>query len=150
YDYTHDLLREVAYTELSPVRRRFLHRRIGRALEELHSGDLESVSGRLAAHYDAAGMPEPAIRHYQVAAAVAGRRYADDEAAGLIRRALELCRDFPESARRDEQELELLVALGPSLHIVLGYSPPEVGETYARALELLERRGGNSHVLEVL
>ncbi|MCU1260978.1 MAG: repeat:Bacterial transcriptional activator domain:Tetratricopeptide 4, partial [Bryobacterales bacterium] len=38
YDFTHDRLREVAYAELSPVRRRFLHRRIARALEELHSG----------------------------------------------------------------------------------------------------------------
>ena len=37
YDFTHDRLREVAYAELSPVRRRFLHRRIARALEELHA-----------------------------------------------------------------------------------------------------------------
>ena len=30
YDYTHDLLREVAYSELSPIRRRSLHRRVAR------------------------------------------------------------------------------------------------------------------------
>ena len=62
YDFTHDRLREVTYAELSPVRRRFLHRRIARALEELHAATLESVSGQLAAHYEAAGMAEPAIR----------------------------------------------------------------------------------------
>src|SRR5439155_624145 len=74
YDYTHDLLREVAYAELSPVRRRFLHRRAGRALEELHAGGLEPVSGLLAAHYEAAGMPDEAIRHYLSAAGVARRQ----------------------------------------------------------------------------
>ena len=50
YDFTHDRLREVAYAELSPVRRRFLHHRIARALEELHEADPESISGQLAAH----------------------------------------------------------------------------------------------------
>ena len=35
YDFTHDLLREVAYSELSPIRRRSLHRRVAVALEEL-------------------------------------------------------------------------------------------------------------------
>ena len=48
YDFTHDRLREVTYAELSPVRRRFLHRRIALALEELHGAALESVSGQLA------------------------------------------------------------------------------------------------------
>src|SRR4029077_8174546 len=80
YDFTHDRLREVAYAELSPVRRRFLHRRIAIALEELHPANPESVSGRLAAHYDAAGVAEPAIHHYVEAAEEARHRYADAEA----------------------------------------------------------------------
>ena len=122
YDYTHDLLREVAYTELSPVRRRSLHRRVARALEELYAPDLEGVSGWLAAHYDAAGMAEQAIRCYRAAASVAKQRFADVEAADLLRRALRLCRDFPETAKRDQEELELLVTLGPSLVTTHGFS----------------------------
>ena len=82
YDFTHDRLREVTYAELSPVRRRFLHRRIAIALEELHPANPESVSGQLAAHYEAAGVAEPAIHHYVEAAEVARHRYADAEAAG--------------------------------------------------------------------
>ena len=68
YDYTHDLLREVAYSELSPIRQRSLHRRLARALEELYAPHLEGISARLAAHYDAAGMAEQAIHFYGVAA----------------------------------------------------------------------------------
>jgi predicted ATPase len=145
YDYTHDLLREVACQELSPIRRRSLHRRVGRALEELHAQDLEAVSGHLAAHYDAAGMAEQSIRFYTVAASVATQRFADAEAADLIRRALQLCRDLPHTTKRDKDEIDLLAMLGPSLFMTHGYSMPEVGETYDRAVMLAERSGDNRH-----
>jgi DNA-binding SARP family transcriptional activator/predicted ATPase len=150
YDFTHDRIREVAYRELSPVRRRFWHRRIARALEELHDADLAPVRGHLAAHYEAAGMPEAAIRHYREAAAVARQRFAGGEEVDLLRRALVLCAQFPESARRDEQELDLLVTLGPALVATQGYAMPEVGELYARALELAERVGRQDQLLPVL
>src|SRR6185436_17237050 len=139
YDYTHDLLREVAYTELSPIRQRTLHRRVARALEELYAPDPADVSAWMAAHYDAAGMAEPAIRYYRTAAFVAKQRFADADAVDLIRRALRLCREFPETAKRDKEELELLATLGPSLVATQGYSMPEVGETFERGL-LLARR----------
>jgi DNA-binding SARP family transcriptional activator/predicted ATPase len=150
YDYTHDLLREVAYTELSPIRRRSLHRRVARALEELNAPEVETVNGWLAAHYDAAGMAEQAIRCYRAAAAVAKQRFADAEAADLIRRALLLCRDFPETAKRDTEELELLVTLGPSLVTTQGYSMQEVGETYERGLLLSRRSGDRKHLFSLL
>ena len=150
YDFTHDLLREVAYAELNPIRRRSLHRRAGRALEELNALDLEGVSGWLAAHYDSAGMAEQAIRYYKVAASVARQRFSDAEAAELIRRALRLCREFPETARRDNEELELLVTLGPSLVTTHGYSMPEVGETYERGLLLSKRLANNKHLFSLL
>jgi predicted ATPase len=150
YDYTHDLLREVAYTELSPIRRRTLHRRLARALEELHAPHLDGIAGRLAAHYDAAGTTEQAIRFYGVAASVARQRFADAESANLLRRALELCHDFPETAKRDKVELELLLALGPSLVTTQGYSMPEVGETYRRGLLLSSRSGDPKYLFSLL
>jgi DNA-binding SARP family transcriptional activator/predicted ATPase len=150
YDYTHDLLREEAYTELGPIRRKALHRRVARALEELYAPDFEDVSGRLAAHYDAAGMAEQSIRYYRIAASAAKQRFADVEAADLIRRALRLCREFPRTAKRDMEELELLVTLGPSLVTTQGYSMPEVGETYQRGLMLSERCGDRKHAFSLL
>jgi DNA-binding SARP family transcriptional activator/predicted ATPase len=140
YDYTHDLLREVAYAELSPVRRRSLHQRVARALEELYTPDLEPISGWLAAHYEAAGRAEEAIRYYRAAASVAKQRFADAEAADLIQRALRLRRDFP----------ELLVTLGPSLVTTHGYSMPEVGEVYERGLLLSKRSGDRKHLFSLL
>jgi predicted ATPase len=136
YDFSHDRLREVAYSGMSPVRRRFCHRRIAQALEEIHAGQTESISGQLASHCEAAGMAGEAIRLYGQAAAVAQRRYADSEAPALLRRALAVCRELPPGRARDAQELGLLSKLGNVLMIAHGYSSPELGETYGRALEL--------------
>jgi predicted ATPase len=68
----------------------------------------------------------------------------------LLRSALRLCRDFPETPKRDEKELELLAALGPSLVVTQGYSSPEVGETYVRGLQLAKPSGGRKHLFTML
>jgi len=139
YDFTHDRLREVARGELSVVRQRYLHRRVARALAEAYGADIESWNGQIGAHFEEAGMADEAIGHYWRAATHARQRYADMEAADLLRRALALCRGFSESGRRLKQELDLLVTLGPALVTTEGYSAAEVGETYQRALDLAGR-----------
>ncbi|MEO8052658.1 MAG: AAA family ATPase [Acidobacteriota bacterium] len=149
YDFTHDRLREVVCGELSLVRERYLHRRVARALAEMYGSDIESWSGQIASHSEQAGMAEEAIEHYQHAASYARRRYADTEAADLLRRALALCRGFPESEHRLKQELDLLVMLGPSLVTTEGYSATEVGATYERALAL-SRRLDDRNILVIL
>lgn len=149
YDFTHDRIRESAEAELSPVRRRYFHKRIAGALEEMHRDNVAGVSVDLAAHYDKAGMPREAIARYREAASVARVRFADKEAAALLRKALDLCGALPDSRRR-EQELDLLVTLGSVLVTTLGYAMPEVGETYARALSLSESLGEKVHLPFVL
>jgi DNA-binding SARP family transcriptional activator/predicted ATPase len=149
YDFTHDRLREVAYAELSLVRQRYWHRRVARALAEVHAADIESWSGQIASHYEQAGMPDEAIEHYRQAGVGARQRYADAEAAGLLRRALVLCRGFPESGHALKRELDLLVTLGPVLITTEGYSAPEVGSTYERALEF-SRRLDNPNIFSIL
>lgn len=149
YDFTHDRFREVAYAELSLVRQRYLHRRVARALSEAYAADIESWNGQIASHLEKAGMAEEAIEYYQRAATHGRRQYADTEAAELLRHALALCREFPESDRRFKQELDLLVMLGPSLVTTEGYSAPEVGATYERALDL-SRRFDNRNIFVIL
>jgi DNA-binding SARP family transcriptional activator/predicted ATPase len=139
YDFTHDRLREVACAELTPVRQRYWQRRVARALAEVYGADIDSWNGQIASHFEQAGMAEEAIEHYWRAATYARHRYADTEAADLLRRALALCRGFSESDKRMRQELDLLVTLGPALVSTEGYSATEVGETYRRALDLSRR-----------
>jgi DNA-binding SARP family transcriptional activator len=80
YDFSHDKLREVAYAGLSAARRRWLHRRVAQALEDVYAGDLDPVSAQVAAHYERAGQPAQAIPYYQRAAEVARRIYGNEAA----------------------------------------------------------------------
>ena len=149
YDFTHDRLREVTCGELTLVRQRYWHRRVARALAEVYGADIENWNGQIASHWEQAGMAEDAIEHYARAAAYARQRYADSEAADLLRRGLALCRGLPESDRRLKRELDLLVTLGSALVTTEGYSAAEVGATYERALDL-SRRFDDRNIFAIL
>ncbi|MEJ2211692.1 MAG: AAA family ATPase, partial [Anaerolineae bacterium] len=71
YDFDHDKVRQLVYDQLSPTRRRYLHRRVAQALESVYGDDLEPVSGRVAVHYERGGRPAEAAAYYRRAAAVA-------------------------------------------------------------------------------
>ena len=90
YDFTHDKLREVAYTSLSAARRRLLHRRIAQALEAEHSHALDGVAGQVAVHYELGGLLAQAVPYYQRAGEAAERVYAHADAIQHFRRALAL------------------------------------------------------------
>jgi len=57
YDFSHDLLREAAYAEVSPPKRWLLHRRIAQGLELLHADDADAVAAQLADQYARGGRP---------------------------------------------------------------------------------------------
>ena len=84
YDFSHDKLREVAYAEVGPARRRLLHRWAAEALETVSASDLDAVSSRLAQHYEQAGMQARAILFYHRAAKSSQRVYAYDDAIGYL------------------------------------------------------------------
>ncbi len=88
YDFTHDRVREVAEAELSPTKRRWLHRQVAQALENLHADTLDEVSGQIAHQYEQAGVPERAIPFYLRAADAAQRVYASDVAINSFHRLL--------------------------------------------------------------
>jgi tetratricopeptide (TPR) repeat protein len=150
YDFTHDKLRDVAYGETSAPQRRRLHRRVAEALVAAHETDLDPVSGRIAAHYESAGLPEQAIPHYSRAAVVAQGVYAHDEAKALAARGLSLLEELPASARRDGWELALQLVLAPSYRVRLGWAAPELGRVLDRALALCDRVGTPAQRAEIL
>ncbi len=138
YDFTHDKLREVAYTELSAAQRRLLHRRIAQALQEIYQSDLDPVSGQLASHYERAGLIEQAIIFYHRAAAVAQQVYANEDAITLLSRALDLLALTPSGVERDKQELSLQLALAPLYRVTRGWTAPELERVIHRTLALCD------------
>jgi DNA-binding SARP family transcriptional activator/tetratricopeptide (TPR) repeat protein len=144
YDFTHDKLREVAYAEIGPPQRRFLHRRIAQALEALHPGALDPLSGVIAAHLERAGLDARAIELYQHAAVVAQRTYANDDALDLLRRALALLERQPPGLARDSGELRIQLALARLCRMTQGWTSPEVERSLDRAVALADRVGDDA------
>lgn len=95
YDFSHDKLREGAYTALSAARRRLLHRRVAETLEMGYGGSLDSVSGQIAAHYERAGVLPKAISNYRRAGEVAQQVYANQEVLAAFLQALALLDALP-------------------------------------------------------
>jgi len=139
YDFSHDKLRAVALEMVSPPRRRQLHRAVAEAIAvELHN-DIHAAAPQLAAHYDQAGMVEPAIDAYRVAGARAVAVSALDEAVTMFRRALSLLAEVPTSPDRDALELDIRIALGSPLVALEGYGCKGAHQLYERALSLCRK-----------
>jgi DNA-binding SARP family transcriptional activator len=136
YDFSHDKLRAVALEMVSPARRRQLHRAVAEAIAVERRKDIDAASAQLAAHYDQAGMVEPAIDAYRVAGGRAVAMSALREAVTMFRRALALLADLPPSPNRDALELNIRIALGSPLVALDGYGSKGAHQLYERALSL--------------
>ncbi len=141
YDFSHDLLRETAYMQVSPPKRWLLHRRIAQGLELLHADNMDVVSAQLAEQYARGGRPGRAVAYYRRAADVAAGMFAHAEAIRLHKETLSIVRSLPEGKDRDSQELAVLEAMAAPLTATFGYSSPELQQTLERSVDLAESLG---------
>lgn len=132
YDFSHDRIREVTYTLISPMRRRKLHGRVAEALKHLYTNELDAVSIALATHYEQAGRAEQAIHWYQQAATAAVRRSVYSSAVDYLDSALRLLLMLPQTVDRTKQELTILLAKSAHLMPVEGLVGPERVSVYRR------------------
>jgi DNA-binding SARP family transcriptional activator len=147
YDFSHDLLRDTAYAQVSPPKRWLLHRRVAQALELLHTDDADAVSAQLAEQYARGGRPGRAVAYYRRAADVAAGMFAHAEAIRLHKEALSIVRNLPEGKDRDRQELEVLEAMAAPLNARYGYSSPELQRALERSIDLAESLGRRDSTL---
>jgi predicted ATPase len=134
--FKHALIQDAAYGTLLRAKRQELHARIANALEQHFSELCETQPEVLARHCGQAGLPLRAINYWQRAGGRAAKRSANLEAIVHLRKALELLEALPDRSAHAEQELQLLIALGPALMTTRSSSAPEIGAVYARAREL--------------
>jgi tetratricopeptide (TPR) repeat protein len=111
--FSHALVREVLYDDLSPSRRVTLHQHTGEVLEALYAGTLDPHLAELAHHFTEAtpaGNAGKAIRYGRAAGDRAIQLLAYEEAVRLYRMALRAL-DAAKS-RNDVERCELRLALG--------------------------------------
>jgi predicted ATPase len=102
----------------------------------LHGERTDEISGRLARHFEAAGMMTKAVDYLLQAGRRAVRLAANEEAVALFNHALELLASLPASPQRDRREFILRSALYAPLTATQGYACPQVASSNARAHEL--------------
>ncbi|HLA19244.1 MAG TPA: adenylate/guanylate cyclase domain-containing protein, partial [Dehalococcoidia bacterium] len=117
YSFSHALIRETLYEELTTTRRVRLHRQIGEVLEGLYGANPEPHLAELAHHFCEAapgGDVDKAIDYARRAGDRAAALLAYEEAAGHYETALQALevKDQPDEAQR----CELLLARGESLN----------------------------------
>ena len=141
YDFSHDMLREAAYTGVSPPKRWLLHRRIAQGLELLHAYDTDAVAAQLAGQYARGGRGDRALAYYRRAADVAAGRLAHAEAIRLHREALSIIEAMTAGRGRDSYELAVLEAMAAPLNARHGYASPDVQQALERSIALAESLG---------
>jgi tetratricopeptide (TPR) repeat protein len=95
--FRHALTHEVAYGSLLERRRRELHGRAGRALQDLYAGRAEEVAELLAHHFGRSDDADKAVDYAILAAERAQRRWANAEALAHFDAALARLATVPDS-----------------------------------------------------
>jgi predicted ATPase len=130
-DFAYALLREVAERDEAELQA---------GLERLAEADILFVEGLPPkANYrfkHALCLHETAIDYWRKAGESAAKRAANIEAVDHLRRGLALLEALPDRSAHADQELALLVVLGPALMATRTSAAPEIQEIYARAREL--------------
>jgi predicted ATPase len=139
YRFKHALIQEAAYQSLLKSTRQQSHQRVAQVLEAQFPEIAEMQPELVAHHYTEAGLPAHAITYWQRAGQHALQRSANLEAIGHLTQGLELLATLPETPARAQQELDLQLAIGPTLMATKGYAVPEVEQTYARARVLCQQ-----------
>jgi DNA-binding SARP family transcriptional activator/tetratricopeptide (TPR) repeat protein len=114
YDFSHDKLRQMAYSQLSTARKRSYHRRIAEALSDLYAKQTDLVSGQIGWHYEQAGDKLAAVEWLWKAGDRSAKVGAYVEAVAYLKRTLAL---LPVD---DQRRAELLCRIGNESAIPYG------------------------------
>lgn len=115
FDFTHDRIREVAYDDLLPPRRRVLHAVVARALEETYAENLEPHYAALGMHARMGELWDAAVRHLRDAGMQAAGRSAHRQAVTHFEQALEALERSASWRARVEEAIDLRLSLRNSL-----------------------------------
>ena len=147
YIFKHALVQDAAYGTLLRSRRQLLHARIASNLEDHFPEIVLAQPALLAQHCAEAGLTEQAVVYWLRAGQQALARSAMAEAVAQLRKGQDVLAGLPDGPWRQQQELDLLIALTSALTATKGYSAAEVGETLAQARTLAKQFDGQEYLL---
>jgi len=109
YIFKHALTQEVAYNSLLLKRRKEIHEKIGKAIEEIFAERLEDHYEVLAYHYVSSANTVKAVDYLDLANRKAAEANAMSDAKACFDKAMELLDTLPDTPETREQRISLLV-----------------------------------------
>jgi DNA-binding SARP family transcriptional activator len=138
YDFSHDKVREVVYSDLSSARRVLLHRAAAVALEQ-QSGNRRELAASLAHHYELGQMWEKALYYLVDAADFSRDLFAVRESVQFYDRAITLANRLP-NLTQSTTLLDLYMARG-EVRALLGGQMQEAVADLKRVVEAARASG---------
>ncbi len=117
YIFKHPLTQEVVYESVADARRKTLHTKAAKALEEMYVDRLEAAYDRLAYHYAKTDEADRAVEYLTRFAEQAAGRFAHVEAAAALREALAHVERLPAEIR-ERRLYELVLRQNVSLFFI--------------------------------
>ena len=108
YFFKHALTHEVAYASLLVQKRKELHDRVGKTIEEMHPTRLEEFYGVLAHHFSRTDNIEKAVHYLTLAGKKANKVLSTDEALTNFGEALELLDQMDRTESNNRKRIEIL------------------------------------------
>ena len=102
------LIRDIAYEEVSPLKRKKLHGVVGCALENVYAKKIDEHFGELAFHFLESGDRDKALDYFLKAAEKSTKIYANVEAASYFESALRLLEEKEGGIQEKANVLEML------------------------------------------
>jgi DNA-binding CsgD family transcriptional regulator len=149
YEFSHSLVRQTLYDELSPSRRARVHRRVAQALERAYAGREGEAAAELASQYNhSRSLPgaEQGLSLALLAAERAAARYAHPEAVTYLRMARNLASS---SAPPQRAEMLCRLAIAQVDALMVDESLETVEETLAALAEAGVEPGAVADFLRV-
>ena len=147
YRFSHALIQETLFQDLSVSRRVRMHARIGESLEAYYGDNPREHAAELAHHFfEAAPVSgsDKLVRYSQLAGEQALAAYAREEALFHFQRGLS-AKDIGAP-----QELALQTLLGQVSVQLWGYSAPQVQQAFGRARELIGKIGVSPEYFQLM
>jgi tetratricopeptide (TPR) repeat protein len=131
YCFEHDKIREVAYNQIAPLRRKELHKQVGIYLESRLQDDRSLAT--LSFHFHQAGQREKSLDYSIRAGEYFLGESGGAEAVTFFQRAMD---SIPVSSDQKKERLRALIGLGDSFVDVLNFNSAQSAYDQALSLEL--------------
>ncbi len=114
YIFKHALIQEVAYNSLLIKRRKEIHQRIGKAIEDIYADRLEEFYEMLAHHYSRSDNLEKAFHYLRLSSVKVGSLNSIIEAVRFGKEAIEVLKQMPQTDENKRRGIEMRLMLsGP-------------------------------------